>query len=626
MSLIPQDFIDDLLDRTDIVEVIDSRVKLRKAGKNYLACCPFHKEKTPSFSVSPDKQFYYCFGCGASGTAITFLLQYEHLGFLDAVDSLARSVGMQVPRVQSDKPQKSNKSLYTLLEKAAAYYQAQLKEHPKRNEPVQYLKDRGLNGAICKEYGLGFAPPGWDNLQVKLGLTEEDRRLLQDAGMTIVNEETRSTYDRFRNRIMFPILDVRGRTIGFGGRILNTTEKGPKYLNSPETPIFHKGQELYGLYQARQQAGQIAHLLVVEGYMDVIALAQFGILNAVATLGTACGEDHLKLAFRYTQQVVFCFDGDNAGRKAARRALENSLPVMSDGRQVKFLFLPEGQDPDSLVRQIGPERFTAQIDSAMPLEEFFFDAVAEGLDIRTMEGRASMSKRAAPLLHKLPAGVYRELMFDFLAKRTGLGLDVLRELVDEPIAVVADDEHTNDEVEPPPVFAPLPSLAPLTQHRPAAAFYFSPASKTTLSPIKTATAILLEFPQLAAELEGWESPAIDDVELKRFNQLLAYLQSRPQASFHSILGYWGGRYGMEEQKQLAALVANQFLGAVKRSAPFDVSKELKDACWRIQRQIEVQQHEQELKVLASLAELSAEQKQRMKELLLLKTKARQAPQ
>lgn len=638
MSLIPQAFIDDLLDRTDIVEVIDSRVKLKKAGKNYLACCPFHKEKSPSFSVSPDKQFYYCFGCGASGTAITFLLQYEHLGFIDAVESLARAAGLQVPRERSAEPKKSNRNVYAMLEQSAHYYQQQLKQHPKRDSAVNYLKERGLTGQICKEFGIGFAPPGWDNLQVKLGLSEADRELLLEGGMLIVNEENRSTYDRFRNRIMFPILDVRGRTIGFGGRVLNTEEKGPKYLNSPETSVFHKGQELYGLYYARRQAGQIERLVVVEGYMDVIALAQFGLRNAVATLGTACGEEHLKLAFRYTSEVVFCFDGDNAGRKAARRALENALPAMSDGRQVKFLFLPEGQDPDTLVRQIGPERFNAQMQNALALEEFFFDAVAEGLDVRTMEGRAAMSKRAAPLLHRLPAGVYRELMFDFLAKRTGLSQQVLRELVDAPKAKLEPEPEPEPQFEPEfesrsneiPEFdwqdtshsMPPPTPEESWQPKPKPAVL----GKARLSPVKIATALLLEFPELAQKLGDWQVPQVDGAEFERLRELLVYLSRRPQASFHSIIGYWGGAYGLEAQQALTSLVADQLLGTVKRTANFNAEKELRDACWRMDQQVALNQHETELAALLALEQLSKEQQQRVKELLVLKTKARQIPQ
>ncbi|MBR9912679.1 MAG: DNA primase [Gammaproteobacteria bacterium] len=431
-GLIPQTFIDDLLDRIDIVDVVDSRVKLKKTGKNYSACCPFHDEKTPSFTVSPDKQFYYCFGCGASGTALGFVLEYDRLNFPDAVEELAKLAGLQVPReARSDSPKDQvRKSLYLMLDKADQYYRQQLRQNPARYHATNYLQQRGLSGEIARDFGIGYAAPGWDNLLTTLASSETDKKLLTECGMLIERPEDGRRYDRFRNRIMFPIRDTRGRVIGFGGRVLDDSK--PKYLNSPETPVFHKGHELYGLYEARQAYRQLPRLLVVEGYMDVVALAQFGIRYSVATLGTACGEEHLTRAFKYTQEIVFCFDGDQAGRNAARRALENSLPVMQDGRQVKFLFLPDGEDPDTLVRQVGAEKFSRMIELAIPLEDFLFDSVADGIDIRSMEGRARFSKRAAPLLHRLPSGVFRELMFANLAQRTGLPIDTLMELVQAP--------------------------------------------------------------------------------------------------------------------------------------------------------------------------------------------------
>ena len=440
-GLIPQAFIDDLLDRLDIVEVVDHRVKLKKTGKNYSACCPFHDEKSPSFTVSPDKQFYHCFGCGASGNAIGFVMEYERQEFPETVETLARLAGLEVPREarrpEDSKADQEKKSIYSLLEQADDYYQTQLRQHPQRMTAVNYLKGRGLTGTIVRDFGVGFAPPGWDNILKELGSTTTERQQLTSAGMLIQRDQDkrsgnadRNHYDRFRHRIMFPIRDTRGRVIGFGARVLGDDK--PKYLNSPETPVFHKGRELYGLYEARKAYSQLPRLMVVEGYMDVVALAQFDIRYGVATLGTACGEEHLTRAFRYTSEVVFCFDGDSAGRNAARRALENSLPAMQDGRRVKFLFLPEGEDPDTLVRQIGADKFTGMIETAVPLEDFLFDASAEGLDLQSMEGRARMTKLAAPLLHKLPKGVYRELMFDNLASRTGLARDTLMELVAAP--------------------------------------------------------------------------------------------------------------------------------------------------------------------------------------------------
>lgn len=649
MSRIPQDFIDTLLNRVDIVDVIDGRVKLKKTGKNYSACCPFHKEKTPSFSVSPDKQFYYCFGCGASGTAIGFLMEYENLGFIDAVENLAGAAGLPVPReISASDSNKSDKNLYTMMERAQKYYQTQLNEHPGRNEAVTYLKNRGLTGAIAKRFGVGFAPPGWDNLLKKLGLNDVDRKLMAEGGLTIENQDSGKTYDRFRHRIMFPIIDVRGRAIGFGGRILSSPSEpqrpdgknkgaGPKYLNSPETPIFHKGRELYGLHQALQHNRKLQHLLVVEGYMDVIALAQFGIENAVATLGTACGEEHLRLAFRYTSNIVFCFDGDNAGRKAAKRALENSLPAMTDGRQITFLFLPEGQDPDSLVRQVGAERFEQQLRDALPLETFFFEVVAEGIDTRTMDGRARMSKLAAPLLHRLPNGVYRELMFDALAKRTGLSLDILQELVGEP-ATLVETPNTN----PPPADTEQPPTHTTEHHQPISGGFrqdapirhpVAPEQRHTppnigrmrINPARLATTILLESPNLlSAELDIELPESSGDADLDQLRHLMAFLRNRPQTSFHSILGHWAGQYGMESQRRLTQLVANQFLGSVKRiTATYDCQQELTDALNRIRQEDQLRRHNHELAELAKLTTLNDEQKQRMRDLLQLKQQSKQ---
>lgn len=442
---IPQSFLDDLLDRIDIVDVVDHRVKLKKTGKNYSACCPFHEEKTPSFTVSPDKQFYYCFGCGASGNAMGFIMEYEHLDFPSAVDELAKLAGVEVPREKQNfspaqqAKEKQRQEILSLLEQADEYYQQQLRQHQNKTLAVNYLKSRGLSGEICKRFGVGYAPNGWENLKQQLAEDQKNLKRLEEAGMLIHKPEKNRYYDRFRERIMFPIRDRRGRVIGFGGRVLGDDK--PKYLNSPETPVFHKGEELYGLWEARQANSQIARLLVVEGYMDVVALAQFDINYAVATLGTACGEAHLKLAFKHTQEIVFCFDGDDAGRNAAKRALSNSLPAMNDGRQIKFLFLEDGQDPDSYVRQFGKDKFLQRInETASPLEDFLFDSLCEDIDASTMGGKALLSKRAAPMLNLLPKGVYRELMFKHLAQRTELSLDTLLELIDQPLPSVPSSE------------------------------------------------------------------------------------------------------------------------------------------------------------------------------------------
>ncbi|MBN6713910.1 DNA primase [Pseudomonas capsici] len=431
-GLIPQSFIDDLLNRTDIVDVVSSRVQLKKTGKNFSACCPFHKEKTPSFSVSPDKQFYYCFGCGAGGNALGFVMDHDNLDFPQAVEELAKAAGMEVPREQNVKGQKprqpTDSPLYPLLAAAAEFYRQALKSHPMRKAAVDYLKGRGLSGEIARDFGMGFAPPGWDNLYKHLSSDALQQKVMIDAGLLIENAETGKRYDRFRDRVMFPIRDSRGRVIAFGGRVLGDDK--PKYLNSPETPVFHKGQELYGLFEARKHNRNLDEIIVVEGYMDVIALAQQGLRNAVATLGTATSEEHLKRLFRVVPNVLFCFDGDQAGRNAAWRALEATLSSLQDGRRARFLFLPEGEDPDSLVRSEGTDAFKARINQhAQPLADYFFEQLTKESDPRSLEGKAHMATLAAPLIDKVPGTNLRALMRQRLSEITGLNNEAVSQLV-----------------------------------------------------------------------------------------------------------------------------------------------------------------------------------------------------
>ena len=417
---IPQQFIDDLMQRVDIVEVIDSRVPLKKAGREYTACCPFHNEKTPSFTVSPNKQFFHCFGCGAHGTALGFLMDYEHLEFVEAVEELARGVGLEVPREagHADDDQRSqNALLYDLHMEAAHHFQKMLRDHPRAQSAIDYLKNRGLSGEIARDFGLGYAPPGWDNLLTALGRDSERRRALATGGLAI-QKDNGDLYDRFRHRIMFPIHDRRGRIIGFGGRVLG--DDTPKYLNSPETPIFHKGRELYGLFEARKQVRQLDRLLVVEGYMDVVALAQFGVRNAVATLGTATTGEHLEQLFRVVPEVVFCFDGDRAGLAAAWRALENALPVLREGREARFLFLPEGDDPDSFIRREGADTFGERAANAIPFSDFLFEHLAGSVDMESIDGRARLVEQAKPLLTRLQPGVFRRMMVHQLERLAAL--------------------------------------------------------------------------------------------------------------------------------------------------------------------------------------------------------------
>lgn len=421
MARIPQDFIDQLLDRTDIVSLIDARVPLKKSGHEFAACCPFHDEKTPSFTVSPTKQFYHCFGCGAHGTSISFLMEYDRLEFRDAVEVLAHNAGLEIPQdAQASEPAGPPRDpLYEAMAVADRFYQSELRRSP---AVIDYLKNRGVSGAMAKQYGLGYAPDSWDALTARLN----DRTVGERAGL-LIERDRGGFFDRFRNRLMFPIRDTRGRTIAFGGRTLGDDKA--KYLNSPETPLFHKSDHMYGLFEARQAMRNLPRLLVVEGYMDVIALAQHGFANAVATLGTATTESHLTTLFRHTEEVVFCFDGDAAGVRAARKALDQSLPVMRGTRRVRFLFVPEGEDPDSMVRgEDGQQRFQAAIEAARPASAVLIGALTESLSLDSPDGRATLIEKARPYVNALPPEAFRTELIGELAQLARLPADDLREL------------------------------------------------------------------------------------------------------------------------------------------------------------------------------------------------------
>jgi DNA primase len=422
-SRIPQHFIDELMQRADIVEVVGARVPLKKAGREYKACCPFHGEKTPSFTVSPEKGFYHCFGCGAHGTALGFLMEFDRLEFVAAVEELAGMYGLEVPREQSAPAQAPLAPLYEVLAAAAGFYQRALKTHP---QGVEYLRSRGLDGDTARTFRLGYAPPAWDSLLREHGGSDEDRQQLLAAGL-IVPRDGGGHYDRFRDRIMFPIRDSRGRVVGFGGRVI--AEGEPKYLNSPETPVFHKGQELYGLYEAKQAERRLTRLLVVEGYMDTVSLARHGIRNVVATLGTATTLEHIRRLFRVVPDIVFCFDGDRAGRAAAWRALQTCLPELRDGRQIRFMFVPDGEDPDSLIRKDGAERFGVRMAESQALSEYLLDELRAQAGSDSLDGRARLAELARPLLGAMPEGVYRELLTDRLASEVGLGRERLSQLL-----------------------------------------------------------------------------------------------------------------------------------------------------------------------------------------------------
>ncbi|MDT8281275.1 MAG: DNA primase [Gammaproteobacteria bacterium] len=416
-GLIPHNFIDDLISRSDIVEVINSRVPLKRKGKEYSACCPFHNEKTPSFTVSESKQFYYCFGCHAKGNVIGFLMDYEHLSYIDAIESLAADQHLDVPHEDNSlasKEKQDKQPCYDILKHASELYQAQLKTSERA---IDYLKQRGLSGEVARQFKIGYAPDGWDFLVSRLGKSKDHLQALTKTGLIVTNDSNK-TYDRFRDRIIFPITDQRGRIIGFGGRILDQGE--PKYLNSPENTVFHKGSELYGLYETKQALRKIDRIIVVEGYMDVVALAQHGINYAVASLGTATTTEQIQKTFRTTHEVVFCYDGDNAGKKAAWRALENTLAVIRDGMVAKFLFLPEKEDPDTMVRKEGKQAFERRITNATTLSEFLFEHLKAESDLSHKEGKAQLANNANKLIQKMHNSLFKDLLIEELSSLVGL--------------------------------------------------------------------------------------------------------------------------------------------------------------------------------------------------------------
>jgi DNA primase len=424
-GLIPQHFIDDLIARVDIVEVMGNRIQLKKAGKEFKSVCPFHDDSNPSLTISPVKGFYHCFSCGAHGTAVGFLMNYEHLSFVEAIESLASNLGIEIPYEKNQQPIKKNNNLFDLLERIQAHYQLELKN----DEPaIEYLKNRGITGKIAKRFNVGYAPSGWRNIMDSFGKSSTEIEKLTTLGL-VIPKDNNNHYDRFRERIMFPIRDNRGRFIGFGGRILNQDQ--PKYLNSPETPLFHKGRELYGLYECQQALRKIERLVVVEGYMDVISLAQHGIDYAVASMGTATTDDHFNRLFRLTDYIYFCFDGDQAGLDAAWRALNNALKHIREGRQIKFVFLPENDDPDTFIKKNSAAIFEKELDNGKDLSDFLIDKLTKDIDIKSIDGRARLAEQAKPLISVIPEGIFKELIIDKLSQSVGLSSKKLTSLITE---------------------------------------------------------------------------------------------------------------------------------------------------------------------------------------------------
>ena len=543
---IPQSFIDELIARIDIVELVGSRVQLKRAGREWKACCPFHAEKTPSFWVSPEKQFYHCFGCGAHGTALGFLMEHDKLPFPDAVEELASRLGLEVPREDDGRGTRTRPGddAYELLAQASQFYRDALRESTRAKN---YLAGRGITQETCVKFAIGYAPDAWDTVLKRFGGSPERERLLAEAGLVVERSGAGETgyYDRFRDRVMFPIRDARGRVIAFGGRIIDEGE--PKYLNSPETPLFHKGRELYGLYEARQALRKIERLLVVEGYVDVARLAQAGIAYAVATLGTATTPEHLNRLFRVTSEIVFCFDGDRAGRTAAWRALENALEHARDGRQLKFLFLPEGHDPDTLVGEEGAAAFEARLSSALPLSEFLVTQLATQADLASVDGRARLAELVRPLLARVPAGVYHELLLERLAQEVRMPAGRLAELL-----------KARPEA---------PRSAPRVRGGPR------PAAAGRHSLLTQAIVLLLHHPKAARAIG--EVPAFLQGEHRGFavlRELLEITRLEPELNTAQLVERWRER---PEGARIAELAAEESLVRDARAAGRDLAMALK---------------------------------------------------
>ena len=587
---IPQTFIQELLARADVVEIVGRYVALKKGGANFMGLCPFHGEKSPSFSVSPAKQFYHCFGCGKNGNAISFLMEHTGMGFVEAVTDLAQQFGLQMPeddaspqdRARAQEQREKQHTLNSVLEKAAEAYRRQLKDSPRA---VSYFKGRGVSGEVAKLFGLGYAPEGWRSLASVFA--HYDDPLLVESGLVISNTEDDAAqekrYDRFRDRVMFPIRDSRGRIIAFGGRVLGDDK--PKYLNSPETPVFHKGQELYGLFEARKNNRNLDEIIVVEGYMDVIALAQQGLRNAVATLGTATSEEHMKRLFRVVPSVLFCFDGDQAGRNAAWRALEATLSSLQDGRRARFLFLPEGEDPDTLVRSEGTDAFRARINQhAQPLADYFFQQLTEEADPRSLEGKAHMATLAAPLIDKVPGANLKSLMRMRLLEITGLSGEAVSQLVhnapqDAPPAYDPGMDYDampdySDFHQPQEAYAPQQEWTPKKPGAGGKKWDKKPWSKNgkrgdrdeayaprtpvaVEAPTLIALRTLIHYPQLAKKVESADHFANEsNTYAQVLIALIEAVQKNPKLNSIQLMARW---HGTEQGRLLKALAEKEWL-------------------------------------------------------------------
>lgn len=571
---IPPDFIRELLNRLDIVDIIDARIPLRKAGNSYKARCPFHDEKTPSFVVSAPKQIFHCFGCQKSGNVITFLQLYEHLSFIETIETLSHIAGLTIPKSSTDAIKQPTTAIdgYTLLQKASDFYRRQLKSHPAAEQARIYLQQRGISPSTINRYELGYAPNEWDALHRHLGINSTQSEHLQRTGL-IIKKNAQHTYDRFRGRIMFPIHNNRGRLVGFGGRVLDDSE--PKYLNSPETAYFHKGSDVYGLTQAAPKGATPPYLLLVEGYMDVIGLWEVGIPHAVATLGTATTTKQIERLFRLTSQLIFCFDGDKAGSKAAWRALENALTTLEDDRQIAFILLPEGEDPDSYARNHGKTAMIQLINQAIPLSVFFFDHLKTLAPSTTTENRAYLLQKAIPLLQQIPGPALQQLMLDQLANLTQLSVNTMMQLYKQK---------------------PTPTKAKLTQ----------PPSSSHLT---YAISLLLHNPKFSIEVterQVFEENALPGYEL--FNKLLTQCDEYASLPLASLLAPWQGTKVGERLLSLATQTL---------TIPLEGQlAEFKDVLKRLNQQVSEKKLEELLQKAQNLGELTKKEKNDLQQLIL----------
>ncbi len=579
-GLIPQHFINDLIARIDIVEVIGKRIEIKKAGKEFKAICPFHDDSNPSLTISSAKGFYHCFSCGAHGTALGFLMDYEHLGFVEAIESLSSDLGIDIPYEKNSKPPKRNNNLFVLMDKIQEHYQNNLKNNKKA---IDYLKKRGINGKTAKRFNIGYAPHGWQNILDHFGQSNSEIKQLLSLGL-IIKKDNNEHYDRFRNRIIFPIRDNRGRFIGFGGRILNQDQ--PKYLNSPETPLFHKGKELYGLYECQQAIRNIKKIVVVEGYMDVIGLAQHGINYAVASMGTATTADHFTRLFRLTDFICFCFDGDQAGVDAAWRALENALPHIREGRQIKFIFLPNGEDPDSYIRNNSAADFEKQLKAGTDLSDFLIDKIAQNIDIKSIDGKARLAEKAKPLISQIPKGIFKELIIEKLSEFIGLSPKKLKTLITQN-AKRNSIKFRNNKV---------------TYNKTA-----QKKNKESPSIIKKAITLVLNYPEIVKNIDDFSTNDQNKPGTEILKKLIDTIKEEPKINTAGLIERWRDD---KEGKYLGQLAITE----LPENTEFDALTELKN-CFLLLEKIYYKERINILIDKQSKNELSAKEKNELGKLI-----------